>query len=247
MTTLSARFPPTPLGYARGQNLEPGLAELVQQSAGNLATLKGHTSGAALIGGIPNPAPVNPSGDYGHDHSGGEYGRPLFRSVASMTFDNGSLGSAIASSVNEGPVFTLLSIADGADSTTTRSGTYPFWIWVPPCDPDPAVGGYARLGVAFRLRVFSSALIAGDTATLRFWRRDPLSTGQVVQTLSISTPETTGVKATDGGTSTLVSVRPGAFNEINVQVEVVRTTGGSSRGADLYLLEAEFGVWKTWA
>lgn len=248
MTKLTQRYPPTPRPYASGQNLEIGLAELIQQSAGLGATLEGHTNGSGLVVGVANPAPRNPSGDFGHDHSGGEFGRPLFRTVATVTFDDGATFNAtpILGGTKARPF-----VPDGADGTTNRGAQVSRWIWVPPCDP--VNGAYVSLGVAVALYAsgsnhadVSSGPISGDVVTLRVWRRNEGSQGQVVAEFTIGTPTVTGQKFVESSdASTRLTMKPGALNEVVFELEMARTTGGSTRGFDAWLLEAEFGVYES--
>lgn len=248
MTDVTQRFPPQPVPFAKAQNLKPGIAEIVQQSAGMLATLEGHSQGAALIGGASNPVPLNPSGDRGHDHSGGEFGRPLFRTVATMTFDDGRTFNSSAMEPGyraPGAIY----VPDAADGLTNASRRIARHIWVPPCDP--VEGAYVSLGVAVALYGsglthldVSSVPIVGDVATLRVWRA--VAGAFVVAELDVTSPAVAGQKyVASSGVSTRLQMRPGAWNEIVFELELARTTGGSTRGMDAWLLEAELGVYES--
>lgn len=236
MAILTARWPPYPLPFQRGQNCQPGMSELLAQSSANLATLYGHINGGATVGGTPNPAPINPSGDYGHDHSGGDFGRPFFRSVLAVTMDG---TSAVAGVMARG-AGNYLTLPEDEDSRVTSSGLHEIPCLVPPCDP--VHGAYVRLGISLRVRLQSTALIAGDALTLRVWSQWSGEEPQKV-TLEVPAPQTTGDKQIEGGEEMRIRVLPGAVNVLHVQAKVARTTGGSARGAQIYVRELELGVY----
>lgn len=238
MTIVTSRWPPIALPIKAGQNLEPAYSELIAVHAGNLATLYGHINGGETVGGEPNAAPRNPSGDFGHDHSGGDFGRPFFRSVCTVTCDNGNVsgGTAIA----EGGAAVYLTIANGADSEETISNTHEIPFWCPPCDP--VSGAYLDLGLYARVQLRTTALLAGDTLTLRVWVQTSDDTPQVT-TYTLSAPNSTGTKDVSSGSTTRLRCAPGRVNLLHLQAAVDRTTGGSSRGAQLYVRELELGVY----
>lgn len=248
MTIASQRYPPTPVAYRKGQNLEPGVAELMQQSAAMCATLDGHTQGS---GAAAYAAPVNPSGDLGHDHSGGEHGRPLFRSLATVTFDDGR-------SFNTSPVLFGKVAIDGwfyvrdsiPESTNKSAHPASVYVWVPPCDP--VEGAYLRLGLAVSLWLaplspvagISGPPIAGDTVTLRVWRRTEDQIRQVAL-FPITSPATPGARYVESELASRLFVEPGAWNELVFELEMERGAGGSDRGLNAWLLEAEVGVYES--
>ena len=241
MSTLTSRWPPVPLPFARGQNEEPGLSELLAQTAANSATLWGHTNGGQLVGDVANPAPLNPSGDHGHDHSGGDFGKALFRSLLTVTFDDGEVynPTEIQGGVNYG----VIPVADAADSVINY-GQHHRWvaIWVPPCDP--LTGAYVDLGVHVAARLQTTALLAGDTLQLQAWRkRSDTSAANTLVSFTLPNPNSTGDKRAESGSR--LSVIPGALNLIYFRVRVERTTGGAVRGCTLAIKDIEIGVYET--
>lgn len=153
MTIVTNKWPPMALGKQATQNEEIGFADLPQTIAGNAATMKGHVAGGSVVVDAPNPAPLNPSGDYGHDHSGGSMGRPFYKSIATISFDDlgvynqskwsGSSGdtapdllniAADANSNNFNQPLRLEPEAGQPGETTYTEGKGEFQIWVPPCD-----------------------------------------------------------------------------------------------------------------
>ena len=153
MTIVTNKWPPMPLGKKATQNEEIGFADLPQTIAGNAATIKGHICGGDVVIDAPNPAPLNPSGDYGHDHSGGSYGRGIYKSIATVTFDDGSwynstlginkltgdartiLGNALNNDSGDyiKPVFLISELGVGGETIGTTNFK-DFAVWVPPCD-----------------------------------------------------------------------------------------------------------------
>lgn len=150
MTIVSNRWPPMPLSRKATQSEAPGLADIPQALAGNSATLKGHIAGGAAVVDVGNPAPVNPSGDLGHDHSGGSYGRAQYKSIATISFDDSSfwnnskwtsdadadrIGNAQYATGNDYIRPLRLEPESGQPGDTTyTTGKGEFQIWVPPCD-----------------------------------------------------------------------------------------------------------------
>lgn len=249
MTIVSQRYPPTPVAYRRGQNLEPGLAETVQQSAALCATLDAHVQGVTSI--AAHAAPVNPAADLGHDHSGGEHGRPLFRSLAAVTFDDGRTFNRSPVLPGKGSLDGAIHVRDSLPGATNRSAhTASAWLWVPPCDP--AEGAYLRVGLSVSLYLaplqfqagISGPPIAGDVVTLRVWRAVEAATYPVAL-FPISNPNAPGpLQFSTGGPAERLHLQPGAWNEILFQLQMRRGPGGGERGLNAWLLEAEVGVYE---
>jgi hypothetical protein len=238
MTIVTSRWLPLPLPYARGQNAEPGLSELITQSAANLATHEGHIRGGATVGGVENSAPLNPSGDYGHDHSGGEFGRPFFRSICTATGGNGATYNN-TQIVNGFPNY--LTLDDEAGGVTTVGRNHDVYVAVPPCDP--AKGAYRSLGLFVAVHLQVTALLSGDTLSLDVWVDNGDGPPAGVPNFVLTAADTVGVKTVSSGASTRITVRPGAINRLRIRPKVVRAAGGSARGARLVVNEAELGVY----
>jgi len=239
MTIVTSRWLPLPLPYARGQNAEPGLSELITQSAANLATHEGHIRGGATVGGVENSAPLNPSGDYGHDHSGGDFGRPFFRSVFTATLANGQWYS---SAIKTGDPNNA-QVDNGAGGTTTLSRrTIDVYAAIPPCDPGK--GAYRSLGLYATFGMPDTSLVSTDVLSVDVWVGDADAPPSGAPNFVIDSPHVDlVVKAISSGASTRILVKPGAINRIRLRPKVVRAAGGSSRGCTLYVHEVELGVY----
>lgn len=243
MTILTAPWPAVTLPLNMLQNEQIGYSDIPAVYAATLASLYGHIVGGETVGGTANPAPLNPSGDYGHDHSGGDFGAPLFRTVATCAAGRGNPSGGAG--LITGYTASAMSLGADVDSTTTTSDVWAIPMWVPPCDP--LNGAYLSLGVAIRVRLHQTSLLAGDTLTLEVWARnaDDDQTADDAISFAVSSPQTTGLKqVTTSGTSTRLRLKQGAVNVLAVRAKVVRTTGGSSRSAVLWSEQAEIGIYE---
>lgn len=229
--TVTQRYPPFPVAYRRGQNLKPGLAELVQQSAGMLATLDAHTQGASSI--AAHAAPPNPSGERGHDHSGGEYGVPLIRSVASVSC-SGALADVFGDSGRQ-----ALSVPGAAGGETNRSQPVSVFEWVPPCPP--VDGAYLVVDWFAAVRYRITNLASSDIVRLLLWNLSVSSASPAVQ-VELDLPNDTGTRTAWSDSDTRLPLAPGRLNVLGVQLEVDRNAGGDVRWLEAQLDGLEFGV-----
>jgi hypothetical protein len=230
MSVTYRLWPPYPVPYTRAQNGQIGYSEIVSNAAGDAATIADYVNGL----GIYN-APLNPSSEPGHDHSGGHFGKPLFCTVASLSLD----GPQGTTGVIYPQRFRSITLEDGAGGTTTNATMVsPTFIWVPPCDPSD--GAYVNLGISARVDLTTTTLTASDVLTVYF------KVGEDEQGFTITGPNSTGVKnLASSSTSERVSVRVGAVNLVEIRASVVRAAGGSSRGCRLDFDELELGVYST--
>lgn len=252
MTTITSRWPPTPVPYSRGQNEKPGYSELIAVDAACLATLHGHTMGGAHIGSdaTPNPAPLNPSNEPGHDHSGGIFGRPLFRSVATFSWDD---GRSYSSNIDQGVHLGSTVIPTDADGVRTDGFAREFMVWVPPCETGSdssgvPIGAYRKLGVCVTGELDATALVASDVLGLVFERISPAPVATRRKEFVLSTSPTsagTTFQATSSSLATRTWVDPGAFNYFRIYPYVDRQGTGSSRGCTFEIQEIELGVYST--
>lgn len=241
MTRTIGLFPPAHLGLARVQNGAPGLADIPRTLAGNSATLKGLISGGATVGSAnaaPNPTPRNWSGDFGHDHSGGYFGRPLLRSIATV-----HLGQIAASSIAGATLDEVQPPTAGADATTRSLVRGPS-VWVPPCDPH--CGAYRELGVTIRVEIVSTSLEAGDVLTVGVidyttTARERLARADLV----ILDRDSTGVRVAESGAGAKLRAIPGALNSIGFLVSISRDGTAGDRTATVRLLDLELGVFES--
>jgi hypothetical protein len=230
MSTTHSRWPLYPVPYARAKNGQPGYNDLLASPAANASTLADWVDGLGAYG-----APLNPSSEPGHDHSGGHFGKPLFCTVASLSLD----GPQGTTGVIYPQRFRSITLEDGAGGTTTNATMVsPTFIWVPPCDPSD--GAYVNLGISARVDLTTTTLTASDVLTVYF------KVGEDEQGFTITGPNSTGVKnLASSSTSERVSVRVGQVNLVEIRATVVRAAGGSSRGCRLDFDELELGVYST--
>lgn len=230
------------------QNEAPGLSEIVRRISGNAATLIGHTTGADRVVDIGNPAPLNPSGEYGHDHSGGDFGRALLRSITTLGFGHYNEWQSPSVFATDTAVlnFAFPSAAGGVTSIIDSGVVLPFW--VPPCQPG---GAYDNLGISCVARVSAGTANAADSATIRFANAHPGTfvsdelTSQPTATLTMSAVNAVVNTHLESGASTRLRALPGAVNLLSIRVSLIRAAGGASRGATIHLVELELGVYVT--
>lgn len=219
-----------PVAYTRAQNGQPGYSDLLAVPAANAATMADHVNGLGTYG-----APLNPSSEPGHDHSGGHFGKPLFASVASLYMHGpqGTSGVLYPARYNE---MTFFNQPGGVTSKNYLRS--PKYIWIPNCDS--ISGAYSNLGVVVRANLASTTLGASDTLTL-YIEIDGDEHGFLVPNQNIP-----GVKILSSASlAQCVSPILGTVNRVAVRATVVRAAGGASRGCNLEIYELEFGVFST--
>lgn len=247
MTINVSPWPIYPSRLSSVQNEAPGLSEIARRISGNTATMVGHATGADRIVDIGNPAPLNPSGDRGHDHSGGDFGRALLRTITTWQF--GRRDEFTSPGLADDTAFMHIAFpadAGGVTSIFDHPITLPFW--VPPCQPGAA---YDNLGISAVVRVTSASGTAGDTITLRITNRHP---GVQIATVVASSPTATlpsvGANAVanthlESGATSRMRVLPGAVNVLVTRWSLIRVAGGGLRAAQIRLVELELGVYVT--
>lgn len=225
-------WPPTQHDVERQQSGQPMLCDTARTLSANNAIYEAWINGQGQI--VNQPSPVkNPSGSFGHDHSGGIYGRPLFRTVATIDLaSTGFTGASLTTNPN------LLEIQTDADTDANQSLEYsPRWpIWIPPCDPGET-GAYTNCGLAFSYEQTST--VSGDVVT--FTIRNVSAGGSAAFTL------TEGASTSDFVYSTSVAQTlpciPGAVNILQCILDVDRQGTGSSRVCYVLLYQLELGVY----
>jgi hypothetical protein len=228
MSVIHSRMPLATVPISRLQNGQTGYSDVLAVPAANAATLADYIDGLGTYG-----APLNPSGDHGHDHSGGYFGRAMFVSVASMTLNapQGTTGVIYP----EKYYYLLLPL--GAGGTTSQTDGVAVPLWVPNCDRN---GAYANLAIRIRANVVATTLTASDTLQVIAKLND------ASYTFSVSSPNTTGTRyLASASTSQLIPSIPGAVNNLHCNAKVVRASGGSSRGCTINIEEVELGVYQT--
>lgn len=241
MVLARGSYPPLPYPMLALRSQQPAIAEIAARLGGNLTTHIGHIVGGDVVVGTPNPAPLNPSGDRGHDHSGGYYGRALHRTVAALDFGGASYDpagfDAAPSAYRSGHA------AVGASTTTVALVSQPIHVWCPPCDPTPGVGAYAQLAVTARFDCESTALISGDAAFLRVVQATNGAPSAVVDVPFDTQPTSTGFYNAFSTSTSKLPMAVGRMNTLVLSTVVTRTGSGSARGVTLRLDSLDLGVY----
>lgn len=247
MSTVQTTWPPYPTLHSRSQNLEPLENEVVRNPAANLTLLEGHINGAERVGNIGNPAPLNPSGELGHDHSGGDFGPPLFRSICTVHSDGGETYSSNVAGVTEPNVLVLLQFFEAlalGKVGARSSPVHEFHPWVPPCVP--LTGAYQNLSVCAVL-TSDGALDAADSVWLRITNEHRLlrkaGGDYPYMKLAISSPGASGVRTDSSGSTERLLTVPGGINPLKVELEVDIHNSGSPRTPYFQLLHLDLGVY----
>lgn len=235
-------FPPSPVQHAKTQNNDDALAEIVRSLSGNAATLHGHiVGGDSLDTATINAAPLNPgSSQRGHDHSGGLYGSPLFRTVASLQLADTSTYGTIAT--NDGlQTFDIGSLS----STDIYIATVPVraGVWVPGCDPGP-LGAYSRLGLRVLWYVSSGGGLKTDDI-LRLRVQNSTTGSQVLLDLDGFAAAPSGDYTYESASTERLLMRPGALNQIAMRAEFETSATAGTRTLVFTLSNVEFGVYTT--
>lgn len=248
MTIQTSRYPPPVLTKRWTQNGEPNYADIAQQLTGAAATIVGHIDGGPDLANTTNTAPRNPSNELGHDHSGGEFGKPLFRSIYSIHFDDFTEYSNRFEGLPS-PI-TLLTGPGDADETTTQTLPWEFLVYVPPC---PLVGGaYVDMGLVIGLEYDGNngtqAMAAGDTVKLRLIadHRDLVQGAgghRTIVDLTLGSPSVNGFKRLESG-DRLKWILPGQVNPMRLKLVADRGPGVGARFPDVKLLNLEIGVFE---
>jgi hypothetical protein len=238
MSTLVGPWPPTQLPIDRAKHGEPMLSDVVRVPGANVSAYHAHTMGLDTVGTSAAQTPINGFGSRGHDHSGGDFGRPLFRSIYAATLDPGGQVSANIVATNRvGRV-----VLNGDPGTTPKEQiTHPLFVWVPPC---PAGGAYDNCGVHIVAEVVSTTLTASDEMTVRL--RNLFPGYQRAVSFSVSSPNSTGEKLFESrSNSERLELIPGALQAIRLEAEVALDGGGSNRGVTIDFYEIEIGVYES--
>lgn len=213
-------------------------ATLPARISADAALLAGMTVGGSYVGGSPNPC-QNWQGGYGHDHSGGYYGRPFQRSICNQRFalphtTGGNIdgGSGLGYTREYGDVQQIIT-----PPNETVEGTFisRFRQWIPNCDPDAEVGAFHELDGQGMIQESYTNTTGSDTITLRI----------INHTLGDSTT-CSGISAATAGNDSFyfsdLPCLPGAVNDFEMVYDITTAAGGSNRTTSILLLDIEFGV-----
>lgn len=235
-------LPPAPLDRRDTQNNRPALSDIPRRLSAGAAWLAGYiVGGEELEAGVtPNLSPRSPMhGLRGHTHSGGLDGRPLFRSVLTLSLDPSNVYSTNLSK-NGGQWVVEWS----ANVTASQSVTYPIGgpipVFVPGCDL--VAGAYRQLGWRAIIRVLSSTNAqTGDVLTL--------NAKNITTNTEVSDAATTGAPtvATEyylksDAAGDCLPCQPGAVNIVSLSMTYTADGTAATRSADVALIEFELGV-----
>ncbi len=243
MSLMRGSFPPLPFPMKLLSSQQPATADIALRLGANTNIQAGHIDGGDQLAGEQNPAPKNPSGDYGHDHSGGNFGVPQFRTVAALplasVFDSSGTGMLAS------PAAVRTEHDNAGASIATRVGNTPLHLWCPPCDPQRDVGAYAVLSVSARVEVEATSLISGDVVTLVVVQSTPEGpTTEVEVPVADGDVTATGwLRMTSNLREVAVPMAVGRMNTLSIATKVARTGSGSSRGVTLRVDSVELGVY----
>lgn len=229
MSIVHSRMPLSVPPVSRLQNGQTGYSEVLTTPAANAATLADYVDGLGGYGAM-----LNPSSEYGHDHSGGFFGRPMFVTVASATMHGaqGEIGVIYPAK------FYQIYIENSAGGTQTVDTEPPIPVWVPNCDL--VDGAYRQLAVRLRINITNTGLDASDTLQII------VHLAQYNYAFTVSSPNVTGERYIGTASSSqLVGTVPGAVNNVYLEGKVDRVAGGASRGCIINVHEIEFGVYST--
>lgn len=243
MTSAHSPWVPSQLINTRTKNGSGAIAEIPSTLAGNTATMLAHLLGSGLSDNSQILPPKNGMGSYGHDHSGGVFGKPFYRSIARFNMDAFTSYNAEFSDGSAENKFAFDS--KGANVTSSLTGPL-LHFWVPPCDP--VNGAYVNLGIVTSFKIRSTTLVTGDSIDFRYkvWTRGIASeNAPQITTITKTVPTSAGFYLATSGSTQKLRVKPGAVNSVQLEMRVVRDATSGNRTAEVHWLEHEFGVYAT--
>lgn len=239
MSTITGPWPPSQLPTERAKHGEPLLADVVRVPAANVALYEAHTMGKDTVGTTPSTTPLNGAGTRGHDHSGGEFGRPLFRSIYTTSLDDGGNVSSNIVSSGERPGRVIIS-GDAGDDVVAQMNQ-PLFVWVPPC---PAGGAYDNVAVYCVIKHDSTSLDAADDLKIRLRNEFPGYQRSCV--FDLSETSTSAQRVGTSGQTERLELLPGIVNPVRVEYELdLAASPSGSRSATIDILQIEIGVYES--
>ena len=252
MTKIVSEFPPYQLATDDARSDEDLLSEKLAVTAGNTATLWGYVTNVEdFADDQGNPCPPAPgTGAPGHDHSGGYYGRPLFRSVFTLNlnvYDEAGFTSVGADLAYQRSSWGIrrTNIGVGLTAKAGHGSREMSIVPVPVPGCCPLRGAYNALAIMADWEWDDAhSLNSADTATLRILN---LTTGHAIE-FDVD-PDSFSMQRFQSDPSddpsTLLLMAPGRLNMITAEMVVTLDSGGTSRDAIGYLTALEGGVVET--
>lgn len=251
-----AALKPNPMANSLLQNNGEARADIIRNTSATVAWVVGYVNGGdTLDSDTDNTAPRSPMhGLRGHTHTGGDDGKALFRTVASVTFDDHQTLSAnverqlivpITAEWEPRPASSPVSppAYDPGDGTGKYVPIGPLVpIWVPGCDARQ--GCFLQMGWRAHIDVRANTNVAaGDVLTMRI---SNLTTDAFAE-------DTTSGLNTSGWNSSLnsdadskrISCLPGQWNVFQLSGELVADATAGTRDLIVALTALELGVYET--
>ena len=172
MTKVITEIPTLTLSRERVYNNAEMLADIPRILSGNALAQYVHTFGNPDIDADTRALDSmrSPSGAFGHDHSGGNHGRPFRRSVFSYSRNyRDNLGTSNSEEYNANlkqysTTMTDVYFSETAPDFLTKSSSSSIAAFVPPCD---VRGAYNELSFSAKFfKIFSANVNASDDITL---------------------------------------------------------------------------------
>lgn len=240
MTKAIGDFPTLPPQNLDCRNNADAIAEVPRILSSNALVNSVHTTGNSDLGdGQRAPITmISPSNGYGHDHSGGVWGRPFRRSVCTMSFDNSDLyspnflGGGYRSAINFNSV---------SPDTTVDGGCGEFKLYVPPCDP--LNGAYNLLGVQAGISGrFQTNVFSADTVTLEI-KNTTTGDSVTLDALDGYSSSSTTYFTHSNSDSQRLNMAQGALNSIQLKAYFHADAGGGlTRTIQVRISEISFFV-----
>lgn len=239
MSKAIGDFPTIPPQNLDCRNNADAIADVPRILSANCVMNAVHATGSSAISATQT-APhsmISPSGNYGHDHSGGVWGRPFVRSIATM-----NLGASEFYSSNfiGGHEVFRAHFTDVPSDTSDTSSAGEGYIYVPPCDELKGAYNVLDLFLVVSLRDHND-VFAADSIELMVTNK---TTGDSVSfsESGVSTNPTNVIFISDADSERL-NFQQGQFNRISFQFTWNSDiSGGLDRSISARVLEFSCGV-----
>lgn len=224
------------------------VADVPRILSADIASMVGHTDGgSALDATTPNPAPPNPgTGEKGHDHSGGYYGRPLYRTTLSLTCDLGSQDPTRNLTTNGDEGFVHIQQVAPSEERAAYPYGGPVIAWMPGCDL--VEGAYSLQALTCRAVVTDPTNVQSlDGVEIRIRNLHPSMAGTATAFPLPTLTAGTKLVISDSDDGPWVPIVPGVLNPLEVEVRYVASSNGAGppivyRAIKVRLFEFNLGV-----
>lgn len=237
MSKVITEIPTLTLSRERVYNNAEMVADIPRVLSGNTLAQYVHATGNPVIdsGTRALDSMRSPSGAFGHDHSGGNHGRPLRRSVfshsQSFRDNHGYTGynEEYSSSIKQNVTNRFYVDLRAAPNTVNNAESYTVSAWIPPCDK---TGTYNELSFSAKFfKQYSLNLLGSDDFEI---------TVHNVTTGSTSTFDGDDLLSSTSfirDSNDLLRCKQGAINEFRFSVKIDTTSSGSERSVEIGISE----------